>query len=65
MKLTRKYLFIGVLFSGLISLNSGCDLVDLDINKNPNDPTNAPMRLLLTSAELNISAVFEGVNQKV
>ena len=59
-----KYLFIGVLMSGFMIINPGCKkLLDLDINQNPNDPTSAPFNLLLTSAELNIPGVFEGVNQ--
>lgn len=58
-----KYLFIGALMSSLIVTNQGCKkFLDLDINQNPNDPTNAPLNLLLSSAELTIPGVFEGVN---
>ena len=59
-----KYLFTVILISGLVFMGTGCKkMLDLDINQNPNDPTAAPFRLLLTSAQLNTPAVFEGVNQ--
>jgi hypothetical protein len=58
-----KYLFIGSLFSLILLAGMGCKkMLDLDINQNPNDPTNAPLRLLLTSAQLTTPPVFEGVN---
>ncbi len=58
-----KYLFTAVVISGLV-FGTGCKKTfDLDINQNPNDPTNAPLRLLLTSAQLTTPTVFEGVNQ--
>ena len=57
-----KYLFTVILVSSLV-FDMGCKKTfDLDINQNPNDPTNAPFRLLLTSAELNVPGVFAGVN---
>lgn len=60
----KKYLFTGFLMSVFLFAGTGCKkMLDLDINQNPNDPTNAPFRLLLTSAELNVPAVFQGVNE--
>jgi hypothetical protein len=37
---------------------SSCDLFDLDINTNPNQPAQASVALLLTNVELNASATF-------
>lgn len=60
----RKYIIASALLIGLMGGITGCKkMLDLDINQNPNDPTAAPFRLLLTSAELTVPAVFEGVNQ--
>lgn len=39
---------------------SSCDIFDLDVNKNPNSPSQASLALLLTNVELNASAVFAG-----
>ena len=37
---------------------SSCDLTELDINNNPNDPAQASLSLLLTNVQLNASATF-------
>jgi hypothetical protein len=39
---------------------SSCDLFDLDINTDPNNPANASLDLLLTNVMLNGSATFAG-----
>jgi hypothetical protein len=39
---------------------SSCDLTELDINKDPNNPAQASLNLLLTNVELNASATFAG-----
>lgn len=39
---------------------SSCDLTELDINKDPNNPAKASLNLLLTNVELNASATFAG-----
>lgn len=60
----KTYLLSGLLMVFLLATESGCKkMIDLDINQNPNDPTSAPLRLSLTSAQLNTPGVFEGVNQ--
>ena len=43
----------------LLSTTS-CDLFELDINKNPNAPSQASLSLLLTNVQLNASATFAG-----
>jgi hypothetical protein len=39
---------------------SSCDLFEMDINKDPNNPAQAAVGLLLTNVELNASATFAG-----
>lgn len=39
---------------------TSCDLFDLDVNTNPNAPSQASLSLLLTNVELNASDVFAG-----
>lgn len=39
---------------------SSCDLFELDINTDPNNPAQASLALLLTNVELNASSVFAG-----
>ena len=42
---------------------SSCDLTELDINDNPNDPAQASLSLLLTNVQLNASSTFaDGLN---
>lgn len=42
---------------------SSCDLTELDINDDPNNPAKASLSLLLTNVELNASATFaDGLN---
>lgn len=62
----KKYIVTLFICAGFLATFSGCKkLLDMDINKDPNNPTNAPFRLLLTSSQLTIPQVFEGVNQTV
>lgn len=39
---------------------SSCDLTELDINRDPNNPAQASLSLLLTNVELNASSTFAG-----
>ncbi|MGE0770893.1 MAG: SusD/RagB family nutrient-binding outer membrane lipoprotein [Cyclobacteriaceae bacterium] len=39
---------------------SSCDLFELDINNDPNNPAQASLSLLLTNVELNASSTFAG-----
>jgi len=39
---------------------SSCDLFDMDINTDPNNPTEASLELLLTNTMLNASSTFAG-----
>lgn len=57
-----KYISKIVLTTGLISLLSACDLTELDINQDPNNPTVASARLLLPTAELAVINAVTGVN---
>src|SRR5687767_11969533 len=42
----------------LLYTASSCELFDLDINENPNQPSKAALNLLLTNVQLNASATF-------
>jgi hypothetical protein len=44
----------------ILSVVSSCDLFEMDINSDPNNPAEASVALLLTNVELNASAVFAG-----
>lgn len=56
----RKY-GTGLLMTVLMLFTvSSCDLTKLDINKDPNNPAQASLDLLLTNVELNASATFAG-----
>jgi len=59
----RKY-GTGLLMTVLMLFTvSSCDLTELDINKDPNNPAQASLGLLLTNVELNASATFaDGLN---
>jgi hypothetical protein len=57
-----KYISKIVLTTGLISLLSACDLTELDINKDPNNPTVASARLLLPTAEIAVINAVTGIN---
>jgi hypothetical protein len=49
------------LLTGLMLFSvASCDLFDMDINTDPNNPAQASLALLLTNVELNSSAVFAG-----
>jgi hypothetical protein len=59
MKSVRKKIVSFALIALMYTVSS-CDLFDLDINTNPNSPTQASLSLLLTNVELNASATFAG-----
>ena len=44
----------------MLSSVSSCDLFEMDINTDPNNPAQASLALLLTNVELNASATFAG-----
>lgn len=43
-----------------LTVFSSCELFDLDINTDPNNPAQASLALLLTNVELNASSTFAG-----
>jgi len=57
-----KYISKIALTTGLISLLSACDLTDLDINRDPNNPTVASPKLLLPTAEFAVINAVTSVN---
>jgi hypothetical protein len=57
MKSARKNILILGL-TVMMSTFTSCELFDLDINTDPNSPTQASVGLLLTNVELNASSVF-------
>lgn len=57
MKSARKKILVAAL-TVLMGTFSSCDLFELDINQDPNSPTQASVGLLLTNVELNASSVF-------
>ncbi len=59
----RKY-GTGLLMTVLMLFTvSSCDLTELDINDDPNNPAKASLDLLLTNVQLNASATFaDGLN---
>lgn len=59
MKSVRKKIVSFALIALMYTVSS-CDLFDLDINQNPNSPSQASLSLLLTNVELNASATFAG-----
>ncbi|MBX2912424.1 MAG: SusD/RagB family nutrient-binding outer membrane lipoprotein [Cyclobacteriaceae bacterium] len=60
MKRIRKY-GTGLLMTVLMLFTvSSCDLTELDINQDPNNPAQASLDLLLTNVELNASSTFAG-----
>lgn len=61
MKLIKKTYKWLLTLSLLVSLGS-CSLFDLDINKDPNNPSTADFALLLPSAQLGAVDFFEGLN---
>lgn len=46
-----------------LSTLASCDLTNLDISVDPNNPTNAAPNLVLASVELNVAGFFETINQ--
>jgi hypothetical protein len=46
----------------LLGISQSCNTLNLDINTDPNNPTNASNKLLLTSVENGFINTFDGVN---
>ncbi len=64
MKLFKKFSY--ALFTGVLMLCvSSCDLFDLDINKDPNNPTSATPNLLLTRIETDLAFTFQPVGDNL
>ncbi|MFN8355728.1 MAG: SusD/RagB family nutrient-binding outer membrane lipoprotein [Spirosomataceae bacterium] len=63
----KKYIkkSIQFLLAGTLVFSAGScgDMFDLNINTDPNNPSTADIALLLPSAQLNLSGLFEGVSQ--
>lgn len=59
MKIRNKFLTLGLLTTMMFWSNS-CDKFDLDVNKDPNNPTSTTPALLLPSAQFNIMDNFAG-----
>jgi hypothetical protein len=57
MKSARKKILM-VSLTAVMYVASSCDLFELDINENPNSPSQASVGLLLTNVQLNTSATF-------
>lgn len=57
-----KHISKVVIITGLISVVSACKFTDLDINKDPNNPTVASAKLLLPTAELAVINAVTAVN---
>lgn len=51
---------VGITMSILLLSTTSCDLFELDVNTNPNAPSQASLALLLTNVELNASATLAG-----
>lgn len=65
MKSARKNIIAFTLTVMMITFSS-CELFELDINSDPNSPTQASVGLLLTNVELNMSAVLaDDINESV
>ncbi len=62
MKFIYKALRTFSIVAGLSAVSS-CNLTDLDISEDPNNPLNASPELVLASAELNVAGFFENINQ--
>jgi len=60
MKLKNKFISKVAVALALIFTISSCEIFDLDINKDPNNPTSVTPDLLLPSVMLNMSATFAG-----
>lgn len=62
MKSINKTILKFTIAAMVLAVIGSCTLTDLNINKDPNNPTTAPLDLLLTSVELNGVAALEGPN---
>ena len=58
-RLRKKGAGIGLVIMMIFSVSS-CDLFDLDINTDPNNPSQASLELLLTNVMLDASSTFAG-----
>lgn len=61
MKLIKKT-YKWLLTLGMLVTLGSCSLFDLDINKDPNNPSTADFALLLPSAQLSAVGFFQGLN---
>jgi hypothetical protein len=59
MKISRIRAFIWVVILMFVSVTS-CNVFDLDVNVDPNNPSQASLELLLTNVQLNASSTFAG-----
>lgn len=59
MKMIR-YRSTAILTFFLLFYTTSCELFEMDINRDPNNPAQASLALLLTNVELNASATFAG-----
>jgi hypothetical protein len=53
-------LFIPIVLGMMVF--GACSMYDLDINKDPNNPTTVNPRLLLSNAQIDCAQAFEGIN---
>lgn len=60
MKTTRKKAASLLLFTLMIFTVSSCDIFDLDVNTDPNNPSQASLELLFSDAVLEASRTFAG-----
>jgi Starch-binding associating with outer membrane/Susd and RagB outer membrane lipoprotein len=56
-------IYTAVTVSALVLTVSACSMFDLDVNKDPNNPTTASPNLLLTNIQTNLVSNFAGTDQ--
>lgn len=60
MKSIKSKVLSYLLAIGMVFSVGSCDIFDLDINTDPNNPSSASLSLLLTNAQYNLAATFAG-----
>ncbi|MBX2957685.1 MAG: SusD/RagB family nutrient-binding outer membrane lipoprotein [Cyclobacteriaceae bacterium] len=60
MKMIRKRFLSYLMAVAMIFSVGSCDLLELDINTDPNNPSTASLSLLLTNSQVNLAATFAG-----
>ncbi|HRJ81923.1 MAG TPA: SusD/RagB family nutrient-binding outer membrane lipoprotein [Cyclobacteriaceae bacterium] len=60
MKMIRKRFLSYLMAVAMIFSVGSCDLLELDINTDPNNPSTASLSLLLTNAQVNLASTFAG-----